>query len=134
MTFDELLEHHDINPDPACQVGDGWVPIVDHLLVDLGDLGLAPTRVARIKEKWGELRVDLALEHFPSRPRSWAGSGRPSSSRRAPANTVGRPAGCVESTGGIARCAITGRADATTLPRSATRAGRARGSGTCSGA
>jgi hypothetical protein len=68
MTFDELLEHHDIHPDPLCRVGDGWVPIIDRFLVDLRDFGLIPVRVSRIHEKFGELRVELALDHFPLRP------------------------------------------------------------------
>lgn len=56
MTFDELLKKYDI-PPPYCGAGcgDGWLPLIERLIVKLIDLGWDKD-CHQIKEKFGGLR------------------------------------------------------------------------------
>lgn len=54
-TFHQLLRRHDLHPWCWSGVGDGWLPLIDQLVVDLKAMGWHGS-VAQIKEKFGALR------------------------------------------------------------------------------
>lgn len=56
--FHQFLQRHDLRPTACSVVGDGWLPLLEDLIVDLKKLGWAG-HVLHIKQRWGVLRFHV---------------------------------------------------------------------------